>query len=52
MKASCAAYAPNQPDTDTEISMMKAQIQTIAEATDFDPRFILAIIMQVSMNSR
>ncbi len=47
MKISCQQWGV-QDDTETEIEEMRQSILTIGNATQVDPRFILAIIMQES----
>ena len=47
MQASCATWGVPD-DTATEIANMKSAIQSVGSATNVDPRFILAIIMQES----
>ena len=47
MKGSCAQWGAVD-DSDEEISNMRDAIQSVANDTDIDERFILAIVMQES----
>ncbi|KAF2483044.1 hypothetical protein BDY17DRAFT_250715, partial [Neohortaea acidophila] len=44
---SCTQFAEQNPST-TEISELKAAIQSVGAAASIDPRFILAVVMQES----
>lgn len=48
MKTSCSSIFQLEDNTDEEISAIQSSIDSVAEATKVDHRFILAVIMQES----